>query len=244
MRPRPDAQEQRRGTPRLAGAYHRRAVPDEMSDETLAFLFDLAKGAPDLAMDQIKSLQGRVTQAFTAATVLIGFAALVTSLGGHNLSNATLGALAAAGLAYALTTVVALFVLRPIFAWGLPNPGKLLDRYDKYPVPSIQQALMNGLVRDWPLNDRLVKKARTAATWAVRFVAAEGVAMVLALILSFVTSGAAPAHQTGCAPARDRVQWACHDRGRDVRAQGGGEVAPHAVEGSALDAVAGPQTAA
>jgi hypothetical protein len=214
-----------------------------MSDETLAFLFDLAKGAPGLAKDQIKSLQGRVAQAFSAATVLIGFAALVTSLS-HNLSNATLGALAVAGLAYALTATIALWMLRPIFAWGLPDPERLRDRYAAFPVPSIQQALMNGLIRDWPLNFELVAKARTAATWAVRLVAAEGVAMALALVLSVVTSGAAAAHQTGCAPARDRVQWACRD-GRDVRARGSAAayVMDRRASVSPLDGVAGPLSA-
>jgi hypothetical protein len=164
-----------------------------MSDETLAFLFDLSKDAPDRAIDQIKSLQARVAQAFTAASVLIGFEAFA-SLPGHNASRAALGALAAAGMIYAVIAIISVVTLLPTFAWGLPNPRTLVERYGAFEVPSIQQALMNGIIRDMPRNAQLIRSAGSAATWCVRLLAVEALAMGVALLLSLVTSGAAAAH--------------------------------------------------
>jgi hypothetical protein len=153
---------------------------------TLTFLFDLAKGAPERAATQIRSLQGRVTAAFSAATVLIGFAAFVTMPGSH-LTRYTLAGLALAALAYALVAAVAVVGLRPSGVWGTTNPEKLWTDYAGYPVPAIQRALMAALARDWKGNAEKVRSAEQAARWAVRFVAVEGLAIATALLLARVS---------------------------------------------------------
>lgn len=153
------------------------------SEDTVAFLFDLAKDSPAQAVDQIKSLQSRVGQAFTAGTVVIGFTSVATIAGSH-LTHATLGALAMTGLNYVLLMAVALWLLRPTYVFGLPNPQKLWDDYLSHAAASIQLAFLERLALDWPDNDRRVRSAERAARWAVAFVTAEVASMAVALLLS------------------------------------------------------------
>jgi hypothetical protein len=153
------------------------------SDETLAFLFDLAKESPNQAMDQVKSLQARVTQAFTSGTVFVGFAAFAT-VPGSNLTHPALGALAMAGLAYLMLAVVSVLILHPTWAAGLPNPETLWRDYKMYPVSSIQQAFIQALVRDWPTNRRRVAVSKWAARVAMWLLVVEAIAMALGLVLS------------------------------------------------------------
>jgi hypothetical protein len=162
-------------------------MPDEPSDETVAFLFDLAKDTPDRTITQVQSLQGRVTQAFTAGSVLIGFAAFATVPGAH-LTHATLGALAMAGLAYFVLAAAAIGTLRPTWGYGLPNPATLWNNYRSYPVRSIQEAFITALVRDWPDNLRSVTRAQWTARIAVVCLVAEVGALTVGLTLSRVNT--------------------------------------------------------
>jgi hypothetical protein len=162
-------------------------MPDESADETVAFLFDIARETPDRVIEQIKSLQGRVTQAFTAGAVLIGFAAFATVPGAH-LTHATLGSLAMAGLAFLVLMLTAIVTLLPNYGYGLPNPETLWTQYRGYAVKSIQEAFIERLVQDWPNVKRRVTRSKWASRIAVLCLAAQIVALGVGLVLSRVNT--------------------------------------------------------
>jgi hypothetical protein len=162
-------------------------MPDEPTDETVALLFDIAREAPGEVLDQIKSLQGRITQAFTAGTVLIGFAGLATVSGSH-LTHATLGALAMAGLCYLVVLIVAILTLLPAWGYGLPDPETLWNTYRTFSPRRIQEAFLEALARDWPTNRGLVTLWDRAARVGVIFLGAETVAVAVGLVLSRVNT--------------------------------------------------------
>lgn len=162
-------------------------MSDEPTDETVAFLFDIARETPDRVIDQLKSLQGRVTQSFTTGTILIAFAAFATVPGGH-LTHATLGALAMAGLTYLILTVVAILTLLPSWGHGLPAPPTLWNDYRAVKVRAIQEAFFERLILDWPTAETKVKHAQLASRIAVLCVVAEVIALAVGLVLSRVNT--------------------------------------------------------
>jgi hypothetical protein len=162
-------------------------MSEEPTDETIAFLFDLARETPDRVIDQLKSLQGRVTQSFTTGTVLIAFAAFATVPGSH-LTHATLGALAMAGLSYVVLTVIAILTLLPSWGYGLPAPPTLWNDYRTYKVRSIQEAFIERLRLDWPTAKNKINDAKWASRIAVLCVVAEVIALAVGLVLSRVNT--------------------------------------------------------
>lgn len=163
-------------------------MADDPSPETIAFLFDLAKGAPAEAMDQIKSLQARVASCFAAATVLVGFGALVAlPVTGSHLSGATTGALIAAGVAYVLAAAIGVWTLRPAKVLGLPDPPALRCDYQKYTPNETMGVFLEALARDAPTNAKYVQTASDAVVRTLVLVFAEGLAMALAILFSHVT---------------------------------------------------------
>jgi hypothetical protein len=155
------------------------ATEQRPTDEMVGFLFELSKGAPDLAMTQVRSLQTRGVQALTAGTVLVAFVSLVGNPHAPTVAFIIIGA-----IAYVATAMLALLLLRPSYINGLPGPTELMATYGhQRSVPAARDSLLTLLVRDEGNNTKIVETAECLAKWAVRATFAEIVAMALALIL-------------------------------------------------------------
>jgi hypothetical protein len=150
--------------------------------ETVALLFDLARDRVSQVIGQVQSLQGRGTQAFAAATVLIGFATLASPVTGQHSSDVVPHLLIGGGVAYALAALASLVLLLPAKHWGLPDPQQLWATYAKEPSIDVKNSLFAAMVRDWEKNSQVLTRAKWAALCAVVFVAAEGGFVAAAII--------------------------------------------------------------
>ena len=152
-------------------------------EDTVSLLFDLAKDRVSQVIVQVQSLQGRGTQAFAAATVLIGFATLASPVTGQHPSDTVKCLLIWAAVSYGGAALASLVLLLPATHWGLPDPQQLWDTYASTTAVDVKDSLFAGMVRDWKRNSRLLSRAKWAARCAVILVAAEG-GLVAAAIIS------------------------------------------------------------
>jgi len=149
--------------------------------EAVEFLFEAVKDAPDRAMAQIKSLETRGAQAFTAATILIGLASVGPL---REASRWTVAFFALAVAAYVVVAGIALWLLRPGFVFGLPSADTMWRDYRNFNPGASKAVIMEALARDAPKNADLIGAKERWARAAVIATAAEGVAMGVALLLS------------------------------------------------------------
>ena len=103
--------------------------------ETVEFIYDNSKGAPDLQFRAADALDSKLAQALGAASVVLGLAAV-----GGTHRNVSL--LTVAVLAYAVVAITALSAL-----WTRPlrvpvSPTQLWRRYWNDDVPDIRHALV------------------------------------------------------------------------------------------------------
>jgi hypothetical protein len=166
------------------GAMSQRPDP---SPEAVAFIWDQVKDAPDRCVARAKSLEARGAQAFSAATVLVGLGGLTNLRGGH-VPRTAIAFLALGALAYVLAAVSALRLLRPSYIHNLPEADAMWRDYRLHDVAASKAAIIEAIARDARVNRDMVEAKANQAEWAVRWVAVEGVALAVALLLSVVTS--------------------------------------------------------
>ena len=155
--------------------------------QTAEFLFDVVKGSADQAMAQIKSLEARGAQAFTAATVLLGLASFGSFTTGH-VSRAAFAFFVIALAGYLAAAFASLRLLLPAEVSGLPSTAAMWAQLRQREVPAVKASLTQTLATAEPINDDAIKQRRRWAGRTVKAVALEGAAIGLALLLSHLPS--------------------------------------------------------
>lgn len=155
--------------------------------QTAEFLFDVVKGGADQAMAQIKSLEARGAQAFTAATVLLGLASFGSFTTGH-VSRAAFAFFVIALAGYLAAAFASLRLLLPAQVAGLPSTAEMWAQFRQRQVNAVKASLTQTLAVAEPTNDTAIKQRRKWARRTVVAVAVEGAAIGVALLLSHLPS--------------------------------------------------------
>jgi hypothetical protein len=160
---------------------------DDYDPKTAEFLYDTIKDTAGLAMDQIKSVEGRGAQAFTAGTVLLGLA----SFGGFSTGHVSAAAFAffiLAVIGYLGAALASLKLLLPTSIAGIPSAAEMWERLRKSDLIGVKASLAQSLAEAETENDNAIKARAMWASRVVKGVAFEAVTVVIALLLSHLPS--------------------------------------------------------
>jgi hypothetical protein len=159
-------------------------MPEQDYDpKTAEFLYDTIKGDTDTAQAQIKSLQGRGAQAFTAGTVLLGLASF-SGFGTAHLTRAAFAFFVLAVIGYLGAALASLKLLLPTTIDGLPGATAMWDKLRKFSVTDVKASLAQSIGEAEADNDKAINDQAGWAKLVVIGVAFEAVTIVVALLLS------------------------------------------------------------
>jgi hypothetical protein len=157
--------------------------PNSPQPETVDFIYNTVSGCGAKAMDQIKSLEARGVQAFSAATVLIGLASF-SNLSSGDRAHDVFTWLLIAAIAYGVAGFASFRLLLPSKTSGLPSVADLW-KLRAYPLEEVKGSLIQTLINEAePNNDKAIKSSRLWATIEIGAVIAEGVAVGVAVLIS------------------------------------------------------------
>jgi hypothetical protein len=154
----------------------------ELAPETLRLMFELAREAPDGQLRAADAVDSKIFQAFAAASVLIGLAA-VHGPKRDNLATAFLAAAAAAFLILAVVSVRALWSRR----FRVPiSPHQLWRRYWSDTPEVIKHAFIADIASGYLANEDHLTAKHRALRWVLSALLVEAGAIGAALIVSAV----------------------------------------------------------
>ena len=148
-----------------------------LATETVDFLYEAGKGGLDLQIHTADALDSKTVQAFAAASVVVGLAAVSGS--GRNLTL-----LATAVLAYTVVSVATAIGLWTRELRVPASPTQLWRRYWADSVPSIKHALVADLAAGYQKNNEHLRSKAKCLRWCLAGVAVESLAVGLALLVS------------------------------------------------------------
>ncbi len=141
----------------------------QFSDESLSFIFDYTKDAPDLATEDATTLDNKVVQVFSAASVIIGLGGLSGSSG--HLTSAILLALGLA--AYVGVGIVSFIHLRGRTFRRSRQADTLWDNFWQHSVSDIKHSLVQDIAAAYLHNKRVVEDKGKTLNWALAVIAVE-----------------------------------------------------------------------
>lgn len=149
-------------------------MPDKtLSSETLNFLFDYTKGAPDKQLERVASLDGKMVQVFSAASVIIGLG----GLSGHSGGVAGAVFIALAVVAYVFVGLFAVKHLRVRDFHRSLQADELWRHLWHHRVEDIKHSLVDDIARAYAHNKGIMddkaatlQRARAAVAVEVVFV--------------------------------------------------------------------------
>jgi hypothetical protein len=158
------------------------ADQNKIPPDTLNFLFDYLRDAPERQVTNLRDLDAKIVWIFGAATVVIGLTG--ASVEGSDLNDAESIALGLGLLSYLCVAVLAFFGVWPITFWRSLNVDVLWHQHWQDPPQEIKHALVADIVASYSYNrSRLSRKAYVIqATLAATAVETLFVALALALV--------------------------------------------------------------
>lgn len=155
----------------------------EIKQETLEFIFDYTRDAPEKQLQDAKDLDNKIAQLFSVGSIVIGLAGLA------NLGPSTGGdvwfLLIALGF-YVIGAIVALISQFPTVQWRSLHADVLWEEYWQKDVSAIQHALAEDIQKAYGCNNKVLKQ-KSLMTKAVSIATGAEVLFVgLGLILSRV----------------------------------------------------------
>jgi hypothetical protein len=155
--------------------------------KTAEFLYDTIKETTGFALDQIKSVEGRGAQAFTAGTVLLGLASFGGFSTGH-VSGAAFAFFILAVIGYLGAALASLKLLSPTSISGIPSGAEMWSNLRKSDLIAAKASLAQSLAEAETDNQDAINNRAMWARLVVKGVAFEAVTVVIALLLSHLPS--------------------------------------------------------
>jgi hypothetical protein len=145
----------------------------EPAPETLDFIFDFVRGAPERQLAAAEALDSKLFQLFAIGGVVIGLAAT---------GNGNAGLLVAAGVAYTVLAISALYGLWVRQLRVSRHPDQLWNESWQESVADIKHAIIDDVSSSYVENRRHLVTKRWALRFALVATAAEVLLVVSALI--------------------------------------------------------------
>jgi hypothetical protein len=145
----------------------------EPAPETLDFIFDFVRGAPERQLVAAEALDSKLFQLFAVGGVVIGLAAT---------GNGNGGLLAAAGAAYVALAISALYGLWIRQLRVSRHPDQLWNEFWQESVTDIKHAIIDDVSSGYAENRRHLAAKRWALRFALVAIAAEVIFVASALI--------------------------------------------------------------
>ncbi len=154
----------------------------DVNPETLEFIFNYTKEAPERQIKDAEALDNKMAQIFSVASVVIGLVG-VSSVSGRwtNLL------LAAALISYLVAATVALFQLIPKAQNRSLHADKLWSTFWQKEVYDVQHSLVDDISKAYSHNLEVLKKKSLTLKVVLGATAAEVLFIGIALILSRFT---------------------------------------------------------
>jgi hypothetical protein len=154
-------------------------MPDKtLSSETLNFLFDYTRGAPERQLEGVASLDGKMVQVFSAASVIIGLGGLSSHSGG--VAGAVFIALAV--VAYVFVGLFAFKHLRVRDFRRSLQADELWRHLWHHGVEDIKHSLVDDIARAYTHNKGVIEDKAATLQYALVGVAVEVVFVGCALV--------------------------------------------------------------
>jgi hypothetical protein len=141
----------------------------DVPSDSLDFIFDYTKGAPDIQLEDIASLDNKMVQIFSAASVIIGLGG-ISSSAGH---PASAWFIAFAVLAYVGVGIAALVHLRGRELRRSRHADALWQRLWNHSVTDIKHSLVQDIADAYAHNKTVTKDKAGTLRWALLAAAAE-----------------------------------------------------------------------
>lgn len=154
-------------------------APNRVPDETLDFILDWVRGAPDRQLRDAEALDSKPVPVFGAAAVVIG----LTSVS-EGRATLTAWLLVPAVVAFLVTAGFTFWAIRVQQFRVSDNANQLWYRYWSDPVTEIKHAILDDLARGFGDNEGILGRKRRAVLGAVAFAALQVFLVGAALIES------------------------------------------------------------
>jgi hypothetical protein len=161
------------------------AASDQVSTptpETLDLLFELSKQAPEEQLRASDAVDSKIFQAFAAASVLVGLAAV----SGVKHSNVTAAFVSAAVLAFLVVAASAIWALWTRRYRVTIGPQQLWDRYWSDTPDVIKHAFVADVASGYVENEANIREKHKALAVTLLALLMEAAAIGVALIVSAV----------------------------------------------------------
>ena len=155
-------------------------MDNNIKQETLDFIFDYTRDAPERQLQDAKDLDNKMAQLFSVASVVIGLAGLANSNMGEGQTAWPL--VVALGL-YVVAAGVALISLFPAVQWRSLHADRLWKEYWQTDVPDIKHALADDIRKVYGLNNKVLEQKTLTIKIVVVATGAEVLFVGLGLIL-------------------------------------------------------------
>jgi hypothetical protein len=147
-------------------------APASKPAETVAFILNYTRGVPFRQTQTMDALDGKATQLFAAASVVLGFTGFVLTHTGGLLPIQTVLILAAVA-AYLGAVASTFYAVRPARYRQVDHATTLWQDYQHFEVEEIQLALVREIPVAAAFNQPIVLRKAAAVRWLLGFLAAE-----------------------------------------------------------------------
>ncbi|MDD4876935.1 MAG: hypothetical protein PHQ86_07400 [Dehalococcoidales bacterium] len=154
----------------------------EINRESLDFIFEYTRNAPELQLKDVEALDNKVIQILSVASVIIGLIGFV--IGKANINVLSLIALLIALLAYIVLAIFAFIHLKSTNFRRSGQADTLWDEFWSDDVKSIKHSLVADISKAYAFNKTLINKKARTLLCVVIFAAVEVVAVGSFIILS------------------------------------------------------------